>query len=158
MECHGSHLTCSSPSASASTQTKGAKPRTKGSSPHSLPLASQAPSPSFPHHAPPFPRVTYLSSTLDLFQLTAWRVAPQFSASSHSCRSSDCASPSSPLVLLLFCAKPRFTPRLPAHRQLLSLFLSLSLCRFPALANSSSFWSLRQPDHSSYMSLPERSL
>lgn len=45
----------------------------------------------------------------------------------------------------------------PLHHQLLSPFLSPSLCRSPALNNSSSFFSLRQPDYISYMSLPDRS-
>lgn len=47
----------------------------------------------------------------------------------------------------------------PPHHQLCLPFShSHTLCRFPALTNSSSFFSLRQPDYISYMSLPELSL
>lgn len=51
---------------------------------------------------------------------------------------------------------PRFPPRLLSTS--FCLPFSHFLCRFPAPENSSSFFSLRQPDYISYMSLPELSL
>lgn len=77
----------------------------------------------------------------------------------------------SSLLLLSFLFPSAFSPSStlswsyssPPHQQLRlflspSLPLSLSLCRLPVLTSSSSFFSLRQPDYISYMSLPEHSL
>lgn len=71
---------------------------------------------------------------------------------------------SSLLLLFLFPSASSLYPRFSSFtpRLLTTSFVSFShphtLCRFPALTNSSSFFSLRQPDYISYMSLPERAL
>lgn len=121
---------------------------------YSYPLSSSL---FFPHS---ISQQAYLSSRKDLNQMKGWEVVYSLVSSvfSHT-------------LLLLFAVALFFLlPLLFIHAFLvlllassppalfLSLTLSLSLCRFPALTNSSSFFSLRQPDYISYMSLPERAL